>query len=387
MGVGVASRQLFPALSSSTVTYLDSATTTPLAEPVIAAVTKALLRPPASAGRGGHPVVAQSDVLLLQARHKIADFIGARPEQVFFTAGASHSHSLIAHLWGAETLRPGDEILYGRTDHASALRPWLRLARQQGITATSYCIGRDGRPETADLLARIGTRTRLVCLTHVHQIFGARIDVTELTSSAIRRPLWLVDASQSIGHLPVDVSVLGADVLLFSAHKMFALPGVGVLYLSDRALGDLPAGAMAELESGTVNLPGIVSLSAAVDLVQDLGLRRIAEHSAALIARMAEGLRLIEGIRLTPGPASSVQASEQAVPAGTSLLSFQIDGLSAHDLDFALSEHGFQVRAGGHCLLPGHPYENSVRISTHVYTDTGQVDDLLACLQSLIGGR
>lgn len=384
--VGSAARPLFPALASSPVTYLDSATTTPLAGPVITAVTEHLGRSPASAGRGGHPAAMRASTDLARARRAVATFIGAEPEQVFFTAGASHSHALMAQLWGPAVIRSGDEILYSRTDHASALRPWLRLARQQGATAASYRIGRDGGPETQDLLARIGPRTRLVCLTHVHQIFGARTDVAALTSSSGSGsgsgPLWLVDASQSIGHLPVNVALLGADVLLFSGHKMFALPGIGVLYLSGRALQDMPSDSVSDLEAGTVNLPGAIALAAAADFLQVLNLQKIGNHSAALMDRLAQGLRRQPGVRLMPGPA----AVDLSAPAGTSLVSFQVEGLSAQDLDFALSEGGFQVRAGGHCLMPGNPYENSVRVSSHVYTDTDHIDGLLDHLRFLIGG-
>jgi len=325
--VGAGARALFPALPPAPAVYLDSATTTPLAAPVIAAVNEHLLRPPGNAGRGGHPGSAEATALLRQARRTVAAFLGAAPERVFFTAGATHAHSLAAQLY-VDLVGSGDEILYSRTDHASAVRPWLRLAERRGARATSYRIGADGRPDVADLAARIDARTRLVCLTHIHQIFGARVDVGDLTATKPGGPLWLVDASQSVGHLPVDVGELGADILLFSGHKMFAMPGVGVLYLSDRALEAIPERAVEEIEPGTVNLPGIVSLAAAVDFVCGLDPAAIGAHSAALTTRLADGLRRITGVHLTPGPAAGAAAGQQ-VPDGTSLISFQVVGTSA----------------------------------------------------------
>lgn len=375
MGLGTRIRWMFPALADPSVTYLDSATTTPVPGSVIVAMTDQL------AGVVGRPDRTAGSLFagaaLDRSRRTVAEFLNCDARQVFFTAGASHALSLVTRLWGNRCLGIGDEILYSRTDHTSLVRPLLRMAEEWGAAAVPYPMGQDGAPDQTGLLGRIGPRTRLVCVTHVHPVFGARADLPTLTRAA-EKPLWLVDAGHSVGHLPIDVRELGADFLVFSGHRMFAPPGIGVLYVSPRALAELDDDTRAELEPGTPNTPGAVALAAAVGLLNSFGVGEIGDHTAGLIGRLAKQLREIPGIWLLPGPARD----EASAPGA--LLSFQTDGRRAQDIADSLAGSGFHVRGGSHCLLPGNPFSDSVRVSVHAYTDDVQVDALADRVRHLI---
>lgn len=265
-----------------------------------------------------------------------------------------------------------------------------------------YRTTRTGEADVDDVRARLGPRTRVVVLTHVHGVLGGRSTLEEVDLPP--DVALVVDATQSAGHGPVDVGALRADFLYLSAHKMFGLPGAGALVcrrrthdrlgpafpggtgqgVADGGAADLddvePAGGPRALEPGTPNVPALVALAAAVRFVEALGPDAVAAHTADLTLRLVDGLRGVPRVRLLPGVAHA------SCRVGHGIVSFTVDGERGDDVGFALAEHGVDVRAGRHCLAVRGALGDPVRASVHAYTTPDDVDRLVGTLRDLVAG-
>ncbi|WP_238847361.1 aminotransferase class V-fold PLP-dependent enzyme [Nocardia arthritidis] len=397
-------RALFPALTEGTEVYLDSAATTQKPLPVIEAVQQYHGSRTANAGRGTYPWATALTERIAGIRAHTARFVGAaHPDEIVFTGGATAALNAVALSWGLANLAEGDEILYSPTDHASNVHPWLYLRTLLGrfgrrITLVPYRVDGLGEADTADILAKVTPRTRLITASHLHHVFGGLSTLEELRGKLDPEVLLCFDCSQSGGHLPVDVTELRADFAVFAAHKMFGAPGTGVLYchrrVHDRLDPFLPGGnsgvVVADsdlipsdmpglLEGGTQNIPGILALGAALDVLDEFGLAEIARHNRDLTLALIEGLRPIPGLEFLPGPGYASCAT------GYGIVSFTLDGISATDLGFVLGEFGFLVRTGAQCL-PHRPHEpgiDAVRVSTHIYNTSDEIDRFVACVSTI----
>ncbi|MGW4535666.1 aminotransferase class V-fold PLP-dependent enzyme [Nocardia sp. NPDC004340] len=396
-------RALFPALTEAAEVYLDSASTTQKPRPVIEAVHRYHRERTANAGRGTYPWAGALTAEVAAVRAAMAEFIGAAPDEVVFTGGATAGLNAVALSWGLANLRDGDEILYSPRDHASNVYPWQHLrgllARfGRRVELVPYRVNALGEADVEDVAARITPRTRLITVAHLHHVFGGLSTLEELRGRIDPRIALCFDCSQSGGHLPVNMAELNADFAVFAAHKMFGAPGTGVLYCHRRrhsellpflpggnsgvSLDDsgLVGGAMPQLlEGGTHNLPGILALGAALEVLGELGLDTITAHNRALTQRLIASLRPITGVEFTPGPAYA------PCETGYGIVSFTVAGISATDLGFVLSELGFLVRTGAHCVPTGGAAadEDSVRVSTHVYTTVDEIDRFTECVATI----
>lgn len=399
-------RGLFPALTESTEVYLDSAATTQKPLPVIDTIHRYHRTRTANAGRGTYPWASTLTAQLARIRDRTAAFIGAaHPDEVVFTGGATAALNAVALSWGLANLAAGDEILYNPRDHASNVLPWhhLRdlLARfGRRIELVPYRSTELGEADTADILAKLTPRTRLITTSHLHHVFGGLTTLEELRGRLDPGVLLCFDCSQSGGHLPVDVSELGADFAVFAAHKMFGSPGTGILYCHRRihdqlipflpggnsgvqlsATGPVATGMPDLLEGGTQNIPGILALGSALEVLESLDISAIAAHNRELTLRLIGGLRPIAGLEFLPGPANA------PCEVGYGIVSFTLTGISATDLGFVLSELGFLVRTGLHCV-PGDPADDpsdadSVRVSTHIYNTPDEIDRFTKCVMTI----
>ncbi|MEV5646937.1 aminotransferase class V-fold PLP-dependent enzyme [Nocardia sp. NPDC052254] len=402
-------RAIFPALRGAGPVYLDSAATTQKPLPVIEAIDDYHRRHTANAGRGTYPWATTLTRAIEQVRADTARFLGARPHEVVFTSGATAALNAVALSWGLTTLGDGDEILYSPRDHASNVYPWMQLRATlahfgRHIRLVPYRTTALGEADIADIAAKLGPRTRLLTVSHLHHVFGARNTLEEIRDRIGSQVAVCFDCSQSAGHLPIDVGELGADFAVLSAHKMFGAPGTGVLFchdrIHDRLQPFLPGGNSAvqvrdsilvpeqmpgRLEGGTHNLPGILALGAALRVIDAIGVDTIAEHNHRLTRRLVTGMRSVPGLRLLPGPAHG------RCDTGYGIVSFTLDGIGATDLGFVLSELGFLVRTGAHCVPADvadrtdivAAEDHSVRVSTHIYTSAEEIDRFLDCLTTL----
>jgi cysteine desulfurase/selenocysteine lyase len=388
--------------------YLDSASTTQKPVPVIEAIHRYHSARTANAGRGAYPWATGLTRAIEDVRERTAAFLGARSDEIVFTAGATAGLNAVALAWGLAALDDGDEILYSPRDHASNVYPWLQLRATlarfgRRLRLVPYRVTELGEADTADILAKLTPRTRLITVSHLHHVFGALSTLEELRGQLDPTVLLCFDCSQSGGHLPVDVAELGADFAVLSAHKMFGAPGSGVLYCRRRVhdqltpflpggnsgvapvdSGLLPTGMPERLEGGTHNLPGILALGAALEVLDRIGLDTIADHNRALTRRLIDGLRPLPGLEFLPGPARS------PCDTGYGIVSFTLAGIGAADLGFVLAEFGFLVRTGAHCVPPriapaGDPAADaeSVRVSTHIYTTTDDIDQFVQCVATI----
>ncbi|GAB2711734.1 aminotransferase class V-fold PLP-dependent enzyme [Nocardia thraciensis] len=401
-------RARFPALTETTDVYLDSASTTQKPAPVIEAVHRYHSSRTANAGRGSYPWSTGLTRALEAVRERTAGFLGATPQEVVFTAGATAGLNAVASAWGLAALEDGDEILYSPRDHASNVYPWMQLRATlarfgRRLRLVPYRITALGEADIDDIAAKLSPRTRLITVSHLHHVFGALTTLEELRERLDPRVLLCFDCSQSAGHLPVDVTELGADFAVLSAHKMFGAPGTGVLYCRRRVhdqlgtflpggnsgvapsdSGLLPTRMPEQLEGGTHNIPGILALGAALEFLGEVGPDAVAAHNRALTQQLITGLRPLPGLEFLPGPAYA------PCETGYGIVSFTLDGIAAADLGFVLAEYGFLVRTGAHCVPEPTNTPNataadddSVRVSTHLYNTADEIDRFVRRLATI----
>ncbi|MFD3507974.1 aminotransferase class V-fold PLP-dependent enzyme [Nocardia sp. NPDC058666] len=397
-------RARFPALADPSVVYLDSAATTQKPDTVIAAVTAYHREHTANAGRGTYGWATSLSAQIAAVRARAAGFVGAQhADEIVFTGGATAALGAVAYSWGLAALNDGDEIVYNPADHAANVLPWhhLRdtLARfGRRIVLRPYRSTSAGEADVEDILRVVGPRTRLITTSHLHHVYGGLTTLEELHGRIDPEILLCFDCSQSGGHLPVDVTVLRADFAVFAGHKMFGAPGTGLLYchrrVHDRLRPFLPGGQSGVqiteaglvgtgmpslLEGGTPNIPGILSLAPAFDLLDELDRFAVAAHNRVLTVRLIEGLRQVRGVEFLPGPAHA------GCEVGYGIVSFTLDGISAADLGFVLAESGFLVRTGAHCVPAAGGGDGSVRVSTQLYNTLDEIDRFVACVSGIAG--
>ncbi|WP_327151607.1 aminotransferase class V-fold PLP-dependent enzyme [Nocardia sp. NBC_01329] len=395
-------RTYFPALAESAETYLDSAATTQKPRAVIDTVRDYHAVATANAARGTYPWSTTLTQRIAAVRAHTAQFLGAaHVDEIVFTGGATAALNAVALSWGLTALRDGDEILYSPRDHAANIAPWFLLRDTlagfgRRIELVPYAVTPDGQADTTDIAGKLSPRTRLLTVTHLHHVYGALTTLAELRDRMPEQVLLCFDCSQSGGHIPMDVVALGADFAAFAAHKMFAAPGTGILYCHRRthpALRPFLPGGTTDatltatgftggimpglLEGGTPNIPGILSMGAALEVLDSYGMSAIAAHNRTLTGRLIRGLRAVSGVSFLPGPAHGPDDD------GYGIVSFTLAGISAADLGFVLAEYGFLVRTGAHCVPEAGGEPASVRVSTHIYTGLDDIDRFVARVRTL----
>jgi len=392
-------RQDFPILERSVngypLVYLDSANTSQKPRAVLDAMTEHLERHNANVARSVHTLGTESTAAYEGARAKVAAFIGAAaPEEVVFTKNATEALNLVAYSFG-QRLGPGDEIVISELEHHSNIVPWQLLCERTGATLRWFRLTDEGRLDLSTLDELVNERTRIVSIAHVSNTLGTVNPVAPVVKRAHEvGALVMLDGSQAVPHLPVDVAALGIDLLAFTGHKMLGPTGIGVLWARASVLEDLPpflaGGSMVEtvtlegttflppparFEAGTPPIVEAVGLGAAVDYLSALGMDAVAAHERYLTTYALDALSTVDGLRIF-GPTVPVDRG------GT--LSFELAGVHPHDVGQVLDSVGVQVRVGHHCARPtcvrfGVPA--MTRASVHVYTTTDEIDALVRGLE------
>ncbi|KAA9089354.1 SufS family cysteine desulfurase [Microbacterium radiodurans] len=405
----------FPILSEQVnghrLVYLDSAATSQKPSAVLDAEREFLTHANAAVHRGAHTLAAEATDLFEDARAAVADFVGARPEQLVWTSGATAGLNLVAYAIGNATLgrgapasarfalAPGDEIVTTAIEHHANLIPWQELAARTGAVLRHIPARPDGTLDLDAAASLIGERTRVVAFTHVSNVLGIVNPVAEIV--ALARAVGattVLDACQSAPHLPLDLPALGVDLAVFSGHKMLGPYAIGGLYGRAEVLDALPpfltGGSMIttvtldgaeylpppqKFEAGTQPVGPAIGLAAAVRYLDGVGLANIHAHESALAERMGAGLREIPGIRLLGDAAGADRVG---------LWSFDVDGVHAHDAGQVLDAQGIAVRVGHHCAAPLHGQFGmtaSVRASTALYNTEEDVDLFLDAVRGIRG--
>ena len=362
--------------------YLDSAASSQKPAVVIEAMADYYRRYHANVHRGVHRLSEMATTAYEGARVRVAEFIhAAAPEEIIFVGNATEGFNLVAQSWGRANVGPGDEILLTEMEHHANLVPWQMLAAERGATLRYLPFHDDGTLALERLGDFLTERTKLFSFTAVSNVFGTINPVREL-----------VDAAQSVPHMPVDVRALDCDFLAFSSHKMCGPTGIGVLYGKRQLLEAMPpflgGGDMIrrvtfdgfipnelpwKFEAGTPRIAEAIGLGAAVAYLSALGMDAIHAHEQAITAYALESLSELPGLRLL-GPPGTQHGG---------LAAFTLEGAHPHDIAEILDKDGIAIRAGHHCAMPLHHklgVNASARASFYVHTTTDEIDKLVAGL-------
>ena len=401
-------RRDFPILnrevaSGAKLVYLDNAATSQRPVQVIAAITRFYRDSNANIHRGVHTLSQEATTLYEASRSRAAAFIGAAdPREIVFTSGTTGSINLVAHSWGRKFLEPGDEVVLTELEHHSNIVPWQQLRDERGIVLKFIPMLPDGTLDLDAARALIGPRTKLLAVTAVSNALGTIVPLEALIPLAREHgALVLVDAAQSVPHMPVDVATLDADFLAFSAHKMLGPTGVGVLWARIQHLeamdpflggGDMIstvttqystwADVPAKFEAGTPNIAGVVAFATALDYLAALGMDQVRAHELDL-TRYALA-------RLGDTPGVTIFGPDDAADRG-GVISFALDGVHPHDIGQVLDDHGVAIRAGHHCaqpLMAALQVPATARASFYIYNTRNEVDalvDAVAATSRLFG--
>lgn len=381
-------RGRFPGIQETDTIYLDNAATTQKPERVITAVTDSL-RNAANVHRSTYERSDEMTRKYEAAREQVASLLNARPDDLVFTSGATQALNHVCSGWAQDQLEDGDNILYCPDDHASAVKPLNVLQEQldaQGTTIELRTIERadDGRPSLESIRAQIDETTKMIRLTHIHNVYGAVTDIATITDHVPDHVAIGLDASQSIGHIPIDVEDLGVDFLSFSGHKMFGPAGTGGLWIDERRQDEIEplqhGGGQQEtpftrhMEAGTPAISAIIGLGAGASFIQDIGVETIQDHIETLQEQLydrldATAITCLGTEKPTAGP-----------------VSFRIDGIPSSDAGHLLDKHGIAVRTGQHCRETD-DIENSIRVSPHIYNTRDEIETFCSSIEQLIPER
>ena len=385
----------FPLLENENITYLDSGATTQKPIQVIKAVEEFYQKYNANPHRGAYSLSVEATEQYENTRTKIARFINAKHrEEIIFSKNATESLNLIAYSYGLDNLKKDDEVVISIMEHHSNLVPWQKMTKQTGSKLNYMYINENYEITDEEIESKITDKTKIVGITHVSNVLGTINNVKKIIKYAHKKgAVVIVDASQSIPHMKIDVQDLDADFLVFSGHKMLAPLGIGVLYGKREILNKmtpfLMGGDMIEyvyeqettfaplpnkFEAGTQNVEGVIGLGAAIDYIENLGYNKIQEIEHEVISYARQELSKLDYLTLYTTPNEENHSS---------VISFNINGVHPHDVASILDSEGVCVRSGNHCAQPLMRFlgiDSTCRASSYIYNTKDDVDKLVKAL-------
>ena len=385
----------FPLLENENITYLDSGATTQKPIQVIKAVEEFYQKYNANPHRGAYSLSVEATEQYENTRTKIAKFINAKHrEEIIFSKNATESLNLIAYSYGLDNLKKDDEVVISIMEHHSNLVPWQKMTKQTGSKLNYMYINENYEIKDEEIENKITDKTKIVGITHVSNVLGTINNVKKIIKYAHKKgAIVIVDASQSIPHMKIDVQDLDADFLVFSGHKMLAPLGIGVLYGKREILNKmtpfLMGGDMIEyvyeqettfaplpnkFEAGTQNVEGVIGLGAAIDYIENLGYDKIQEIEHEVISYARQELSKLDYLTLYTTPNEENHSS---------VISFNIKGVHPHDVASILDSEGVCVRSGNHCAQPLMRFlgiDSTCRASFYIYNTKEDVDRLVKAL-------
>jgi len=381
----------FDAYPGVPLVYLDNAATSQKPLAVIEAMDTYYRRYNANVHRGIHRLSEEATEAYEGARARIGRFINsADPATIIYVRNTTEALNLVAYSWGRQNIGPGDEILLTEMEHHSNIVPWQLLAEEKGARIRYVPFSDEGLLELSELSELLTERTKVLAFTAMSNVFGTINPARELVAAAHKvGAIAVIDAAQSVPHLPVDVIDLDCDFLAFSGHKMVGPTGVGILYGKRDLLESMPpflgGGDMIrrvslegstwndlpwKFEAGTPSIAEGIGLGAAVDYLQKIGMEQVHAHEQFITDYALEALSEVPGIKVI-GPPTSQRGGVAA---------FTLMGVHPHDILQLLDQDGIAIRAGHHCAMPLHHklrIPASARASFYVYTSTEDIDKLV----------
>ena len=386
----------FPILQERKISYLDSGATTQKPQCVIDAIESYYKECNANPHRGAYSLSIEATEKYESTREKIAKFINAKNrEEIIFSKNATESLNLIAYSYGLDNLKKDDEVVLSIMEHHSNLVPWQYVTKKTNSKLKFMYINKDYELSKEEIESKITDKTKVVGITHVSNVLGTINNVKEIIKYAHKKgAVVIVDASQSIPHMKIDVQDLDADFLAFSGHKMFAPLGIGVLYgkkeLLNKMTPFLMGGDMIEyvyeqnttfaplpnkFEAGTQNVEGVIGLGSAIDYIEKIGYKEIQNVEEAITKYAVNELSKLDFLELYITP---------HLENHSSVISFNIKGVHPHDVASILDSNGVCVRSGNHCAQPLLRYlgmDSTCRASFSIYNTKEDVDNLVEALK------
>ena len=393
-------RKDFPILkrriSGKPLVYLDNAATSQKPKAVIAAIDRYYQEYNANVHRGVHRLSEEATIAFEQSREKFARFIGAKTsKEIVFVRNATEALNLVALTWARANLRSGDRILLTEMEHHSNIVPWQMLAKEKGLRIEYVEIRDDGTLNWENFEQLMKERPKVLSLAHVSNALGTINPVRQMAREAHEMGATvIVDAAQSVPHMPVNVADLECDFLAASGHKMLAPTGIGMLYgrqdllehteplmgggemikevhLQGSRWNDLPW----KFEAGTPNIEGVIGLGAAVDYLTELGMQNVREHEKNITRYAIERLANVKSLALY---------GTREIEKRGAVISFNLGDIHAHDLATILDTQGIAIRSGQHCaepLMERLKVPATSRASFYIYNTRREVDILVRALE------
>ena len=385
----------FPVLMNRNIAYLDSGATTQKPQSVINAVEKYYKDHNANPHRGAYSISIEATEDYENGRDKIAKFINASREEIIITKNASEALNLVAYSYGLDNLKDKDEIVLSIMEHHSNLVPWQYVSRKTGAKLKYMYINDNYELDLDEIKSKITDKTKVVGITHVSNVTGTVNDIKTIIEYAHEKGAVVVlDVSQSIPHMKIDVKELDADFVAFSGHKMLAPLGIGILYgkkdLLTKMTPFLYGGDMIEyvyedhttfaplpskFEAGTQNVGGVVGMSAAIDYIESVGYENIQKLEKELVEYAVEKLSKLDYVTLY---------MTNNLEHHSAVISFNINGVHPHDVASILDNYGVCVRSGNHCAQPLLRYfgiDSTCRASFYLYNTKEDVDKLVDAIE------
>lgn len=390
----------FPILSQQVrgrpLVYLDNGASAQKPRRVIDRITEVYETGYANVHRGLHYLSEKATADYEDAREKVREFLGAAAtSEIVFTRNTTEAINLVAFSWGRARLKPGDEIVITYMEHHSNIVPWQMLRDEKGLVLKAVPVQPDGGFDMAAFKGLLTDRTRMVAVTHVSNVLGTVVPVKEVIRLAhAAGATVLIDGSQAVQHLDVDVRDLDCDFYCFTGHKLYGPSGIGVLYGKEALLdamppwqggGDMIASVTIEksewadlpnkFEAGTPAIAQAIGLGAAIDYVRSVGIERIARHERDLLTYATQRMASVEGLHILG-----------TAPGKGPVISFTMDCAHPHDVSTIVDQQGVAVRAGHHCAQPLMDFfdvGSTSRASFALYNTRAEVDALVDALEKV----
>ena len=393
-------RKDFPILGrkigDNPLVYFDNAATTQKPLSVIDAIRDYYMNYNSNIHRAVHQMAEEATHAYETTRQKVARFINSRStDEIIFTRNATEAINLVSHSWGQDNIRRDDRIVITELEHHSNIVPWQVLCNQTRASLDYIevddggCLDMDSYEKTLR-----NRKTRLISISEVSNVLGTIVPIREIVKKAHAKDIpVLVDAAQSVPHMPVDVQVTDCDFMVFSAHKMLGPTGVGILYVKKEILEELQpfisGGDMIKevhkyetiyndlpykFEAGTPNIADVIGFGAAMDYLNRLGMDRVRDHEIELTKYAMDAMKDIRGMTLY-GPLDAKNKG--------GVISFNLGDIHPHDLATILNDHGIAIRSGHHCaqvLMEKFDLSATSRASFYIYNTIEEVDKFINAL-------
>lgn len=385
----------FPILEKNNIVYLDSAATTQKPIQVINAINDFYKNSNANPHRGAYKLSIDATNVYDEARKKVAKFINAKSEkQIIFTRNATESLNLIAYCYGLENIKKEDKIVLSIMEHHSNLVPWQYVSKKTGAKLEYMYINECGELTGEEIDKKIVSGTKIVGIAHVSNVLGTINPIEKIIKKAHSvGAIIVVDASQSVPHMKIDVQKLDADFLVFSGHKMLAPLGIGVLYGKEELLNNIKpflyggdmieyvyeqdatfAELPAKYEAGTQNVEGAVGLSSAIDYLENIGMNNVEKIEKELTKYALDELQKLAFV--------TIYGTNNLERHG-GVISFNVNGVHPHDVASVLDSENVCIRSGNHCAQPLLRYmglDSTCRASFYIYNTKEDIDKLIEAL-------